>query len=207
MEENRILKDKLTKNDELLSKLLNKIEPKILEKLPIIFKTNEETTNKQRSFRINSAPSEKYLKGLYKIDGKKMTHKEKSQSICQTIKIENKQIKRNTESLHNNTEFLATFNPNSTHCLFNLKDDVRKNFKAKQNKDENDCSNTPSFHTKNSYESSISTNIENSFGTKSAKIKEFSFFDINEFGFEEKKKTNFPKDLFQFLTKKNKFFI
>jgi len=198
----------LIRNDEFLSKLISKIEPKVLENLPFLIK--EHKNIKSRNFRILSAPSEKYLKGLLKCDLKNKipAYRDKSLSIFHKIPSEKKILKRNCDSVHDNCELLATFNPNSRNNLLNFKEEAKKILKAKEFENAIDCSNTPSFHRKNSYESSISTNVDYSFRNKKQKFQDFSFMEnldgvINE----GKKKSSFPKNLFQFTSKKNKFFV
>ena len=206
LEENRALKEKLQRNDEVLTKLINKIEPKTLENLPFLIKGRSNSKNQQ--FRIRSAASEQNIKGLKRCEIRNniQSHRDKSQSVSENVKvIENK---RNSESFHGNYELLATFNPNSTKNLSGLKEDVKKCMKVKEIEKSIDFSNTPSFHTKQSYESSVSTNVDNSFRVKQQKIMDFSFLEKNEFICEEKKKISpFPKNLFQFMSKKNKFFV
>ena len=162
----------MVRNDEFLSKLISKIEPKVLENLPFLIK--EHKTIKSRSFRIQSAPSEKFIKGLLKCDLKNKIpiHRDKSLSIFHKNVLEKKPLKRNCDSVHDNREFLATFNPNSTNNLLNFKEEAKKNLKAKEIENAVSGSNTPSFHTKNSYESSISTNVDYSFRNKQQKCQE-----------------------------------
>jgi len=206
-------------NGEIVSKLINKIEPKTLANL-VMLKRQQSLINeanfeekkiiRSKNFRIQSAPSEKFIKGLYKFDvkNKLLTHREKSQSIYSNMDFERKPAaKRGAESLHESSQFLATFNPNSTK---NLLSSIEEKKKTKERENEVDCSNTntPSFHTKHSYESSISTNVDYSFRVKQQKIKDFSFLESNELGAEDlKKNTGFPKNIFQFINKKHKFFV
>lgn len=157
------------------------------------------------TYRMKSAPSEKFIKALPKereINKKMVSHRDKSQSISQITKNEKK---INSE----NFQLLTTFNPNSKQGLIPLlKEENKKNSKEKEYS-EKISSNTPSFHTKYSNESSISTTIDCSFGPKQHKNKEFSIFEKGNlvFGKEEKKNEAFPKCLFKFINKKQKLFV
>ena len=211
----------------MVNKLITQIEPKTLANINILkpdernpsseqnlAKNEEKPVTRPKNFRIQSAPSEKFIKALafykYEVKPKLNSHRDKSQSIYQCLDLEKKQpAKRNADSLHENNEFLATFNPNSTNNLLSYKNQEKRNRKeAKEGENEIDVSNTPSFHTKHSYESSVSTNVDCSFRAKQQKIKDFSFFENNEMGCDDQKRnTGFPKNIFQFINKKQKFFV
>lgn len=210
----------------MVNKLITQIEPKTLANIAILKqeqnpsseqplpKNEEKPVLKPKNFRIQSAPSEKFIKGLafykYDVKPKLNSHRDKSQSTYQCIEEKKLPAKRNADSLHENNEFLATFNPNSTNNLLSYKNQEKRNRKeAKGGENEIDVSNTPSFHTKHSYESSVSTNVDCSFRVKQQKIKDFSFFENNEMGADgdQKRNTGFPKNIFQFINKKQKFFV
>lgn len=188
----------------MLSHLIEKIDPIILNTIPEKIQTLTRNTFSQKVIK----KQEKNLKNEDENIKYSSSREIKSQSIFYAkSKFIKKNFKRNCESLHDDRFVLGIDIRNKG----GLNEPVLSKMVMRKNKNnENLSSNTPSFHTKHSYQSSSSTNMDCSFGVIAKQNKEFSFFEEqNEKNSnkKEKKKQIFPKCLFQFINKKQKLFV